>query len=1288
MVIGKKKAILIAVLSVFLILPGCNKKADTSSQNTSSDIDSSIPSSSEPDNPPGPGPTPTEYVVRNDNYLNFHIITSGSRADYYYYFEYHQDYFHISVDAVDPLLTNTFLDIGYNDNIEFNIQPLCNDTRYSPDKTFNMMLNLASPVGWFKKATGTTSLSGDQIDYYRDNHLIAYDVISREKYVDGYDGASVEIDLSYDIWGMTYDSLYGRLTIEPAARNCEVSGNEFRSYVQNGCRFSYAYTAVVVNGDGTYSQNNGEVSELSSLMVEKGLIYNNKELASNFATMTDNSRAKKFEAGAQLFSDRKYFVSDGVTPRELLGKTYQYNKIDSNNFMTINKAGYVVILAPHDGYASLKSTIIAQGFTLVNDKPGKQIGFSSSAIIGISEQSDYYVKWCEKNNVLVFEKWCVVFTKELESYQTLNRWEKELAQVHKISSPEALAEYAPSKRLWQGIPGIEWSKRDDGGSRLWASLFSGGTHEPTIYNYTTYYFSDDDGESWTLAFVVDFLGSKEDDSRCFDPSIKFYNGKLYIYWNQTGEAQYTNKVCCAIVNNPGIEINQMSDIDNFEVGAPFFCSRGIKMNKPIILTTGEWLYAAHDPAAISYVEIYSSLDNGLNWSLKGRSKVDNVLFVTESTLVQIDDEGKELVLYSRTDISYYQAVSYSHDGGATWTVSEDEGRICPNSRQFAYRLASGNILFAHHYNSYSRENMFVGLSTNGCQSYDHNLILDVRNGTSYPDITQAEDGSIYVTWDYDRYGMKQVLFAKLNEQDLLAIDGVETMSTNLIKEICCIVATNHTYSIKGRIVDSSANPVQNATISCGSVNATSDTNGYYELKGIAFASSGYNQLTVSKNGYTPYELNVFNDDAIDYNYHLTKNVTLQETKIASYSGKVTDISGASLQGVEVFVDGVSKTTTNASGEFLINNMEVKPYDFSFSFDGYKTISLRVNEYTDGSSITLDTLTMLKSTQCDLGEIGGTNANRYHLFSERGDEGIYFYAIANSNIVSNNQGFEAWINVYGFSKARSINTSFYRFKEDGTFVANYMPNNSSKALENTTGMTNNVSGKTVKGYVPYSVIGQHLPSGISVNKDTELALNFITISSSGSQYDYWQAEDIPGIKDSMTGQIDKFNTKKYLILKADNTLSTEHSEIYTFDVIKSLVESSSAYQAGIAFSKNNLAMTLSTKNTQVEGGTMYSNRAASVHGFDDFRIKALDGYSFIYTDVLADVTFTATKSGYVLVMYNAATYSTPDGFVDIIVNYSNPGLASSPSHALFNYAVMYVQNGQTITVPQSSLVYIN
>ena len=74
----------------------------------------------------------------------------------------------------------------------------------------------------------------------------------------------------------------------------------------------------------------------------------------------------------------------------------------------------------------------------------------------------------------------------------------------------------------------------------------------------------------------------------------------------------------------------------------------------------------------------------------------------------------------------------------------------------------------------------IWLSEDGGVSWPHCLIIDVRSGISYPDVTVDGEGNIYVVWDYDRYGAKSILMAKVSEAELLAIDGTATMAADRI----------------------------------------------------------------------------------------------------------------------------------------------------------------------------------------------------------------------------------------------------------------------------------------------------------------------------------------------------------------------------------------------------------------------------------------------------------------------------------------------------------------------------
>ena len=86
-------------------------------------------------------------------------------------------------------------------------------------------------------------------------------------------------------------------------------------------------------------------------------------------------------------------------------------------------------------------------------------------------------------------------------------------------------EYADSKRVFQGIPGIERAP----GGRLWATWYSGGQGEGPL-NYVVLASSADDGEHWSApGLVID----PPHPVRASDPAVWVDPlGRLWLFWMQ------------------------------------------------------------------------------------------------------------------------------------------------------------------------------------------------------------------------------------------------------------------------------------------------------------------------------------------------------------------------------------------------------------------------------------------------------------------------------------------------------------------------------------------------------------------------------------------------------------------------------------------------------------------------------------------------------------------------------------------------------------------------------------
>ncbi len=334
-------------------------------------------------------------------------------------------------------------------------------------------------------------------------------------------------------------------------------------------------------------------------------------------------------------------------------------------------------------------------------------------------------------------------------------------------------DYAPETRIFQGIPGIERSP----GGRLWATWYGGGPGEGPE-NYVMLSTSGDDGETWSdLTLVIDPPGRV----RAFDPALWVDPlGRMWLFWAQAVQLWDGRAGVWAIVTeDPDAEDPQWSE--------PRRLSDGIMMNKPLLLTTGEdagdWLLPAavwgrsgqgkdywREPTDPSGSNVIASSDQGETWQFRGTVDIPERR-CDEHMLIEREDGT--LWMLVRTTFGIGEA--FSDDGGRTWS----EGRQSwiphiPTARFFIRTLASGNLILVKHSppDGRTRSHLTAYLSEDDGRTWRGGLLLDERRGVSYPDGTQADDGTVYVIYDYSRYGDKQILMATLTEEDILAREPV------------------------------------------------------------------------------------------------------------------------------------------------------------------------------------------------------------------------------------------------------------------------------------------------------------------------------------------------------------------------------------------------------------------------------------------------------------------------------------------------------------------------------------
>ncbi|MGC8805306.1 MAG: exo-alpha-sialidase, partial [Candidatus Ratteibacteria bacterium] len=118
--------------------------------------------------------------------------------------------------------------------------------------------------------------------------------------------------------------------------------------------------------------------------------------------------------------------------------------------------------------------------------------------------------------------------------------------------------------------------------------------------------------------------------------------------------------------------------------------------------------------------------------------------------------------------SYGIGENYSYDRGRTWAKGCPSKIAGPGSRFHIRRLNSGNLLLINHYGFKDkiRSHLTAMLSEDEGKTWCYQLLLDERENVSYPDAIETEDGKIFIIYDYDRYGKKEILMAVITEQDI------------------------------------------------------------------------------------------------------------------------------------------------------------------------------------------------------------------------------------------------------------------------------------------------------------------------------------------------------------------------------------------------------------------------------------------------------------------------------------------------------------------------------------------
>ncbi len=362
-----------------------------------------------------------------------------------------------------------------------------------------------------------------------------------------------------------------------------------------------------------------------------------------------------------------------------------------------------------------------------------------------------------------------------------------LQRVPAIEHPGS--NYKIAERGFQGIPGLARAA----GGRLWATWYGGGTTEGPD-NYVMLVTSADDGRSWSeIQRVVDPPGLL----RAYDPGLWVDpQGRLWWFYMQSyGHWDGRAGLWAMTTDDPAAATPRWSP--------PRRLVDGIMMNKPTVLRNGDWLF----PVAIWAQEPMSKVPatdpryvppDQAKWKSENvgahvyRTRNRGTTFEKLGTVRTPDPSPDEHMLVERRDGSLWLLVrtrggiseSTSTDGGLTWTAPQPSSIPHAVSRFFIRRLRSGQLLLVKHASPavdpswmqgrriqakpQARSHLAAFVSADDGRTWSGGLMLNDRNGVSYPDGDQYADGRIFVIYDRNRKTDREILMAAFTEEDVAA----------------------------------------------------------------------------------------------------------------------------------------------------------------------------------------------------------------------------------------------------------------------------------------------------------------------------------------------------------------------------------------------------------------------------------------------------------------------------------------------------------------------------------------
>lgn len=368
-----------------------------------------------------------------------------------------------------------------------------------------------------------------------------------------------------------------------------------------------------------------------------------------------------------------------------------------------------------------------------------------------------------------------------------------------IFNPSTVKSHRRESRTCSGVASMTIAP----GGRLWVAWYTGTTPGAKIETcpnaYVVVSTSGDGGKSWKEVVAID--PDSDGPLKAVDPRPWVDpQGRLWINWHVTINGisyKHQFKKAWAITTDD-------ADRECPVWSEPRYIADGVMLNKPIVLPTGDWMFAAHDRKSvqIGLLKAVVSEDNGQTFKMRGQVEASHDTHAIEPMPVERKDGSLWMLIRTGNagDLETPQGIaeSFSSDRGFTWSKPTPSTIKHTASRFYIGRLQSGNLLLVKHsaidvdlasVGKKQRRELTAFISQDDGRSWSTGLLIDERVGCTYPDAQQAADGTIYLVWDYQRSSEQEILLTAFREDDVLAASAEARAR---VKSNRCIVSKGGT----------------------------------------------------------------------------------------------------------------------------------------------------------------------------------------------------------------------------------------------------------------------------------------------------------------------------------------------------------------------------------------------------------------------------------------------------------------------------------------------------------------